>query len=51
VMDVLEIHLEIGSCKLFARAGFELWSSWSLPPELLELQVWAICAQLGLQIL
>jgi hypothetical protein len=24
VMDVLEIHLEIGSCKLFARAGFEL---------------------------
>jgi hypothetical protein len=24
---------EIGSHKLFARAGFELWPSWSLPPE------------------
>jgi hypothetical protein len=24
---------EIGSCKLFAQAGLELWSSWSLPPE------------------
>jgi hypothetical protein len=24
---------EIGSHKLFAWAGFELWSSWSLPPE------------------
>jgi hypothetical protein len=30
-----------GSCKLFAQAGFELWSSWSLPPEQLGLQVWA----------
>jgi hypothetical protein len=24
---------EIMSCKLFAQAGFELWSSWALPPE------------------
>jgi hypothetical protein len=24
---------EIGSCELFARAGFEPRSSWSLPPE------------------
>jgi hypothetical protein len=24
---------EIGSHELFARAGFKLWSSWSLPPE------------------
>jgi hypothetical protein len=24
---------EIGSHKLFALAGSELWSSWSLPPE------------------
>jgi hypothetical protein len=25
--------LEIGFCKLFAEAGFELWSSFSLPPK------------------
>jgi hypothetical protein len=31
---------KISSCKLFASAGFEMWSSWSLPPELLGLQ-WA----------
>jgi hypothetical protein len=24
---------KIASCELFAWAGFELWSSWSLPPE------------------
>jgi hypothetical protein len=24
---------EIGSYELFAQAGFEPWSSWSLPPE------------------
>jgi hypothetical protein len=23
---------QIGSCKLFAQAGFEPWSFWSLPP-------------------
>jgi hypothetical protein len=32
---------EIGSGELFAWAGFELWSSRSLPPEKLGLQVWA----------
>jgi hypothetical protein len=30
----------------FAWAGFELWSSWSLPPEKLGLQAWATGAQL-----
>jgi hypothetical protein len=24
---------KIGYCELFAQAGFEPWSSWSLPPE------------------
>jgi hypothetical protein len=24
---------EIGSCELFAWAGFKPWSAWSLPPE------------------
>jgi hypothetical protein len=24
---------KIGSCELFAWAGFKLWSSWSLPPK------------------
>jgi hypothetical protein len=28
-----EGFFKIGSCKLFAWAGFKLWSSWSLPPE------------------
>jgi hypothetical protein len=32
---------EIGSLELFAQASFKLWSSWSLPPEYLGLQVWA----------
>jgi hypothetical protein len=27
------IFFELGSWELFAWAGFELWSSWSLPPE------------------
>jgi hypothetical protein len=27
------VFFEIGSHKLFAQAGFKLWSSWSLPPE------------------
>jgi hypothetical protein len=42
VMD----FFEIGSCELFARAGFKSWSSWSLPPEYLGLQVWVTGAQL-----
>jgi hypothetical protein len=25
--------VELGSKKLFTWAGFELWSSWSLPPK------------------
>jgi hypothetical protein len=32
---------EIGAGKLFAQAGLEPQSSWSLPPEWLGLQVWA----------
>jgi hypothetical protein len=32
---------EIGSGELFAQASFKPWSSWSLPPEWLGLQVWA----------
>jgi hypothetical protein len=28
-----EGFFEIGSQELFAQARFELWSSWSLPPE------------------
>jgi hypothetical protein len=34
---------KIGSHKLFAQAGFKPWSSWSLPPEQLGLQLsqWA----------
>jgi hypothetical protein len=35
------VFFEVGSHKLFAYAGFEPWSSWSLPPEWLGLQVWA----------
>jgi hypothetical protein len=27
------VFFEIGSCKLFAQADFEPWSSCSLPPE------------------
>jgi hypothetical protein len=27
------VFFEIGFQELFAQAGFELWSSWSLPPE------------------
>jgi hypothetical protein len=37
VMD----FFEIGSSELFAWAGFELHSSWSLSPEQLGLQAWA----------
>jgi hypothetical protein len=36
-----------GFCELFPWAGFKLWSSWSLSPELLGLQVWATGAWLG----
>jgi hypothetical protein len=36
---------EIGSCALFAWAGFEPWSYWSLPPEKLGLQAWATSTQ------
>jgi hypothetical protein len=35
------------SWELFAQAGFELGSSWSLPPEKLGLQGWAISARWG----
>jgi hypothetical protein len=38
---VLFCFFEIGSCELFAQAGFEPWFSWSLPPEYLGLQAWA----------
>jgi hypothetical protein len=34
-----------GCLKLFAQAGFQPWSAWSLPPECLGLQVWASSAQ------
>jgi hypothetical protein len=34
------VFFKIGSRKLFAQADFELWSSWSLPPEYRGLQVW-----------
>jgi hypothetical protein len=37
---------KIESCKLFSWAGLALWSSWSLPPEQLGLQVWATSGQL-----
>jgi hypothetical protein len=36
--------LEIGSHELSTQAGFEQWSSWSLPPVWLGLQVWATSA-------
>jgi hypothetical protein len=36
-----EGFFKIGSQELFAWAGFEPQSSWSLPPELLGLQAWA----------
>jgi hypothetical protein len=39
---------EIGSCELFAWAGFKPRSSWSLPPKWLELQAWATGARLPL---
>jgi hypothetical protein len=35
------LFFEIVSLKLFAWAGFEPLSSWSLPPESLGLQAWA----------
>jgi hypothetical protein len=35
---------EIGCHKLFAQAGLEPWSSWSLPPEQLGLLAWATSA-------
>jgi hypothetical protein len=35
-------YLKQGLSELFAQAGFEPWSSRSLPPEKLGLQVWAI---------
>jgi hypothetical protein len=41
-----EGFFKIASLYLFAWAGFEPWSSWSLPPEWLELQVWASGAYL-----
>jgi hypothetical protein len=44
-LSVLGIF-KVGSCQLFAWAGFKLQSSWSLPPEQLGLQVWATGAQL-----
>jgi hypothetical protein len=40
-----EGFFKIGSHELFAQAGCEPRSSWSLPPESLGLQVWAIGAQ------
>jgi hypothetical protein len=39
---------EIGSHELFAQAGFEPWSSWSLPTEQLGLQAWATGAWLSI---
>jgi hypothetical protein len=42
VMGVFEIR----SLKLFTGAGFEHWSSWSVPPELLGLQTWATSVRL-----
>jgi hypothetical protein len=33
--------LEMGSCKLFAWAGLEPWSSWPQPPKYLGFQAWA----------
>jgi hypothetical protein len=41
----VKAFFEIGSCKLFAQAGFNPWSSWSLPPEKLWLQAWATHSQ------
>jgi hypothetical protein len=35
----------IGFYKLFAWAGFETWSFWSLPPESLGLQAWTTSPQ------
>jgi hypothetical protein len=35
---------EIGLHELFAWAGFQLWSFWSLPPESLGLQEWALAS-------
>jgi hypothetical protein len=41
------VFFEIGSHELFPRAGFEHWSSWSLPLVELRLQAWATSAWLG----
>jgi hypothetical protein len=37
---------KIGSLRLFVQHAFEPWSSWSLPPECLGLQVWITVTQL-----
>jgi hypothetical protein len=39
--------LELGSCKLFAWAGLELWSSWCQPPMWLGLYAWSTVTQLA----
>jgi hypothetical protein len=36
------VFFEIGPCELFAQAGFKLQSSWYLPPEYIDFQVWVI---------
>jgi hypothetical protein len=41
---------KIGSAELFAQAAFELKSSWSLPPEMLQLQAWATCSWLQVKL-
>jgi hypothetical protein len=41
---------EMRYCQLFAWPGLKMWSSWSLTPEYLGLQVWATGAQQGLTI-
>jgi hypothetical protein len=35
------VFFQIGSQELFVWAGFQPWSSWSLPPGKLGLQTWA----------
>jgi hypothetical protein len=42
----VKCFFKIGFPELFAQAGFEWWSSWSLSPEKLGLQVWATSAWL-----
>jgi hypothetical protein len=39
------VFQDTGNC--FPRAGFEPWSSWSLPPEWVGLQVWATSTRLN----